>query len=86
MNVLAIRLDERGESRRSDAAMARPRQPRRMSVVAASAIGNAKISSGTPAASAVAPFCQPAMAVVASRNPNSRLPPSPRKIDAGAKL
>ena len=42
---------------------------RRTSVDAASAIGSAKISSGTPTASAVAPFCHPAMAVAASRKP-----------------
>ncbi len=71
---------------RIDRPVAGRARTRRISASALSAIGSAKIRSGTPAASAVAPFCQPVMAVAASRNPTSRLPLSPRKIDAGSKL
>ena len=56
---------------------------RRVIEVAVSSIGTAKIRSGTPTASAVAPFCQPVIAVTAKTKPITRLPESPRKIEAG---
>ena len=41
---------------------------------------------GIATATAVGAFCDPAIAMALSRNPISKLPQSPRKIDAGLKL
>ena len=62
------------------------RRVRRTRALSVSANGSAKIKIGTPAARAVAPFCHPVIAVVANTKPKTRLPPSPRKMEAGAKL
>ena len=86
MDVLAIGFGDLPQRRAHRSAVGGRATMRRVSASALSAIGSAKISIGTPAASAVAPFCQPVMAVAASRKPASRLPLSPRKIDAGCEV
>src|SRR5882724_3508041 len=59
---------------------------RRSIATATSKIGNPRETMGIATAITVGAFCDPARATALSRNPISKLPQSPRKIDAGLKL
>ncbi len=59
---------------------------RRITATATSKIGSPRETMGIATATTVGAFCDPASAIALSRNPISKLPQSPRKIDAGLKL